>query len=63
VEKLQDAITRFLLFGGGAGEPVNWSTMSVDPRDIENGMKVDQNFLSPLELKKKRKVSTASRSL
>lgn len=35
-------------------EPVNWSTMIVDPRDIENGIKIDRNFLSPLELKKKR---------
>lgn len=35
-------------------EPVKWSTMMVDPRDIENGMKIDQNFLSPLELKLKR---------
>jgi hypothetical protein len=35
-------------------EPVNWSTMAVDPRDIENGMKVDKHFLSPLELKAKR---------
>jgi hypothetical protein len=30
--------------------------MAVDPRDIENGMKVDKNFLTPLELKAKRKV-------
>lgn len=37
-------------------EPVNWSTMAVDPRDIQNGMKIDKNFLSPLELKAKRGV-------
>jgi len=37
-------------------EPVNWTTMFVDPRDIENGMKVDENYLSPLELKLKRGV-------
>lgn len=35
-------------------EPVNWGTMVVDPRDIQNGMKVDKNYLSPLELKAKR---------
>ncbi len=35
-------------------EPVNWSTMKVDPRDIANGMKIDTNFLTPLELKMKR---------
>lgn len=35
-------------------ETTSWSTMSVDPRDITNGMKVDRNYLSPLELKKKR---------
>ena len=28
--------------------------MAVDPRDIENAMKVEKNYLSPLELKKKR---------
>ena len=37
-------------------QPVNWSTMAVDARDIENGLKIDKNFLSSLELKAKRGV-------
>lgn len=37
-------------------EPVKWSTMAVDPRDIANGMKIDRNYLTPLEIKAKRKV-------
>jgi len=32
----------------------HWTTITVDPREIANGMKIDKNFLSPLELKAKK---------
>lgn len=34
-------------------EPVQWSTMKVDPRDITNGPKIMMHYLTPLELMKK----------
>jgi hypothetical protein len=39
-------------------EPVRWGTMAVDARDIAGGPKVDRNFLTVLDLKKKAGVWT-----
>jgi hypothetical protein len=39
-------------------EPVKWKHTSVDPRDIKGGTKVEKNYLSPLDLKKKKDLWT-----
>jgi hypothetical protein len=39
-------------------EPVKWEHTAVDPRDITGGTKVEKNYLSPLDLKKKKDVWT-----
>ena len=39
-------------------EPTKWECTTVDPRDIAGGPKVEKNYLSPLDLKKKANVWT-----
>jgi hypothetical protein len=39
-------------------EPVKWENIAVDPRDIRNGMKVEKNYLTLLDIKKKADVWT-----
>lgn len=39
-------------------EPVKWEHTAVDPRDIGGGTKAEKNYLSPLDLKKKRGIWT-----
>jgi hypothetical protein len=39
-------------------EPVKWEHTAVDPRDIGGGTKVEKNYLSPLDLKKKKGIWT-----
>jgi hypothetical protein len=39
-------------------EPVKWEHTAVDPRNISGGTKVERNYLSPLDLKKKKGIWT-----
>jgi hypothetical protein len=39
-------------------EPAEWESTTVDPEDIDGGPKIEQNYFTPLQLKKKSEVWT-----